>query len=391
MTAGDRRLAGLAIGVLAAAAALGLAPADASPRTELRSEIVYPPQRIAIRMDHAHPAHVGLRCERCHEGATDSTRASDLLIPAEARCNPCHADRTDRAQASEATCGYCHVGYGGENGADVPASSFPAPRLHFSHALHAGEGIRCVECHRGISRASVATRAHLPDMRTCLGCHRRSAEADDACTTCHLAGPDGRLRTRFGERVMNPPRWLGGMHHDRDFLVRHRWVAADRATDCVACHTEDECTACHDGRIRPLSVHPGDFLTTHPQMARRDEPRCQSCHNPTQFCAECHSRLGFGPASAPATRFEGRYHPPAPVWVTGPSLHGREARRSMTTCASCHAEEDCVACHGAVGVGAGLSPHPPGFRNDCSRFWRQNPRACETCHAAGDAALAVCR
>ncbi len=384
-------LRAIAVATLAAAALLGLAPSEGQSRTALRSEIVYPPQRIALRMNHSHPAHVTLRCERCHAGATRSQRADDLLLPAEATCEPCHADRTDRARASAETCGFCHVGYGGENGRDVPSSSFPTPRIHFAHASHAGAGIRCIECHRGIERATLGTRTHLPDMRTCLGCHRRSDAAPDRCGTCHLEGPDGRLRTRFGDQVMNPPAWLGGMHHDRDFLVRHRWVAADRAADCVSCHAERDCVECHDGRIRSLDVHPGDFLTTHPQMARRDEPRCQSCHNPTQFCAECHARLGFATYAAPGARFEGRYHPPASVWVNGPSVHGREARRSMTACASCHAEEDCVRCHGAIGVGAGLSPHPPEFRNHCDRFWRQNQRACRTCHADGDPSLGFCR
>ena len=41
----------------------------------LRSRVVYPPQRIALRMDHAHPAHRALRCERCHEGASAARSA----------------------------------------------------------------------------------------------------------------------------------------------------------------------------------------------------------------------------------------------------------------------------------------------------------------------------
>jgi hypothetical protein len=229
-------------------------------------------------------------------------------------------------------------------------------------------------------------------MRTCLGCHQRSEAAPDACSTCHLTRPDGRLQTHFGDQVMNPPAWLGGMNHDRDFLVRHRWVAADRAEDCRSCHQPSDCVACHDGRIRRLTVHPGDFLTVHAQLARRDEPRCQTCHSPTQFCAECHARIGLATfAAQDLRRHVGRYHPPAEVWVNGPALHGREARRSMTTCATCHAEQDCVACHGGVGIGAGLSPHPPGFRAVCRRFMEQNARACRTCHQAGDPALAACR
>jgi hypothetical protein len=294
---------------------------------------------------------------------------------------------TSRAEA----CGFCHVGYDGTTGSSPERSSYPTPRLHFSHQDHAAAGIGCTSCHRGIADATLGTRAHLPDMRACRGCHRRSEAAPDACATCHLSRPDGRLQTRFGDQVMNPPAWLFGMNHDRDFLVRHRWVAADRAAECRSCHRPSDCVECHDGRIRTLTVHPGDFLTVHAQLARRAQPRCQTCHSPTQFCAECHARLGLATFAAQGARIEGRYHPPAAVWVSGPVLHGREARRSMTTCTSCHAEQDCTGCHGAVGIGAGVSPHPPGFRSHCHRFWEQNAHACRTCHQDGDPSLDACR
>jgi hypothetical protein len=181
------------------------------------------------------------------------------------------------------------------------------------------------------------------------------------------------------------------MHHDSDWLVRHRWVAADHGTECAACHQERECVACHDGRVRPPRVHPGDFLTTHPVMARRDEPRCTSCHATQHFCNECHARLGLASIAAPAVAATGRYHPPADVWIRGPVRHAVEARRSMTTCTSCHVERDCVQCHGALGIGAGLSPHPPGFASRCRSALDHNARACGMCHGDVEALRARCR
>ncbi|HBQ09682.1 MAG TPA: hypothetical protein DEF51_00335 [Myxococcales bacterium] len=52
----------------------------------------------------------------------------------------------------------------------------------------------------------------------------------------------------------------------------------------------------------------------------------------------------------------------------------------MNACASCHAERDCVQCHGALGIGAGVSPHPPGFAASCLGALSGNARACRTCH-----------
>ena len=355
----------------------------------LPSPIIYPPQRIALRMNHAHPAHLRLRCERCHQGATDSERAGDRLIPEEASCAPCHDAELDRSQARSDTCGLCHVG---SDGTHVVASVWPSPRLRFSHQQHARLGVRCLDCHSDIQRRQTATASDLPTMEQCWECHGTAGlggdQASGECSTCHLTEPDGRLRTAFGhgaERTeLLPPRWLHGLDHDRDFMVRHRWVAADQGELCAACHTERECVACHDGRVRPTSIHPSDFLTHHGPMARRNEPRCASCHTTQRFCTECHARLGLSPMAAPAFAAGARFHPP-PFTAT----HGIEARRSMTTCTSCHAERDCVVCHGARGVGTGISPHPPGYAERCRSDLQRNPRACVTCH--GDAIDARCR
>ncbi len=363
-----------------------------SDRSAGRSVVMYPAERITLRMDHSAPAHRELPCTRCHTAAPASERSSDSLIPAEGTCNPCHEDRTNRAVQSVETCGFCHVGFEapeieGTAGV-VPPSGFARPNLIFSHRAHVERGQECTSCH-AIDGVRVATRASLPTMRECFACHAPPAlgladairpTAPSACETCHLSDPDGVLTTTFDAGTMNPPRWMAGMHHDHEWLVRHRWVGADSGPLCAECHRESDCADCHDGRIRPLRAHPGDFLTTHPVMARRDEPRCSSCHTVSQFCTECHARLGISPMAAPDVRARARYHPPAAVWTSGPNLHGIEATRSMTSCASCHAEDDCVICHGAPGIGGGVSPHPAGFSMHCRSALETNARACVTCH-----------
>ncbi len=377
--------------------ASGLAGSQAGPTSDLVSPIVYPPETGGIIMNHSHPAHLRLRCQRCHEGTTQSQRASDSLIPQEQSCAPCHSENL-REHTSERTfserCAMCHLE--GEDG-QVVHSEFPSARLHFSHQTHARSGVGCIDCH-SVQSVQTATRHELPSMESCLRCHeaagvqtrepmhaeRRDVESE--CTTCHLSLPDGRMRTEFREGELSPPRWLLSMDHDRDFIVRHRWLAADNGSVCAECHTERECIQCHDARVRPSSIHRGDFLTTHASDAQRNNPNCTSCHNTQRFCAECHARLGLAPIRAVGVASGFEVHPPGFA-----DAHGVEARRSMTTCTSCHTERDCVTCHGASGIGAGLSPHPPGFAAQCRSALERNARACVTCHGDLSAIRARCQ
>jgi hypothetical protein len=392
--------------VLAVSAAAGVLAQrrDDAPlmdRSAGRSVVVYPMQRIAIRMDHSLAAHRELACARCHAEAPSSAASSDLLVPREESCGPCHDTERDRSQPTTEHCGTCHIGFeasdlvdgGAAPAAIVPSSSMPTPHLRFSHVAHVSRGQTCESCHTGIATATQGTRANLPTMRDCFRCHAPEGLAQPGaelpvapftCASCHESQPSGMLRTQFAEGELVPPRWLAGMAHDHEWLVRHRWIAADEGALCAQCHRESECVACHDGRVRPLRVHPGDFLSTHPVMARRDETHCTSCHAVTQFCAECHARLGLAPIAAPEVRASSRYHPPQAVWSRGANMHAIEARRSMQSCTSCHAEQDCVACHGSGTVGGGgTSPHPPGFAAHCRSALEANAHACITCH--GDA------
>ena len=80
---------------------------------------------------------------------------------------------------------------------------------------------------------------------------------------------------------------------------------------------------------------------------------------------------------------ERAFHPPG--WATvgiGPNLHAREARRNITSCASCHREEDCTTCHTAEPGLGNISPHGSGWRGSarCRALDRENRRMCLRCH-----------
>ncbi len=361
------------------------------------SAIVYPARPQGLIMNHRTPAHRALACVHCHESSANAAATEGTLVPREAVCTECHAAATDRAQQGAKTCGMCHRGFDpGRSSALAPVRGQPA-RLRFSHGRHARAEIACTTCHGQLVDSLPAADGGkpslvsptMPSMGDCLACHR--GQKTLPCKGCHIALPSGLLRTRFPEGALVPRSSFLGMAHDRDFSVRHRWLAADDSAACSSCHVEKDCTACHDGDRRPRGLHPNDYLTLHAQDAERSASRCTSCHTTQSFCMPCHARLGVSPVAAPDLASPKRFHPPSAVWVRGPMQHAREAQRSLATCASCHAERDCVTCHGAPGIGAGVSPHPPGFAAECAARMQASSRACATCHRDIENLRARCR
>jgi hypothetical protein len=375
------------------------------------SDVVFPSQHVTVRFNHA--AHVakaiGATCKTCHGGAYKSTSAQDSLLPKATQCDACHStDHSDLAAVKpgdDATgqCTFCHLGYKASDGNRVAELSMPRANLVFDHKVHADRNIGCAQCHGAVEQLELATRDQLPRMRGCFKCHEMSdsasrGDAKSACDACHLrpdgGGPPTRIRTMFASGTLKPPRWLHNAAHGPDFLERHKQVAADDSQFCSNCHTEDYCADCHDGRVRPRSIHPNDYLNMHPVEARMGTEKCTSCHQQQSFCLDCHLRVGVAESSPANAKDSGRFHPPKSVWSDPPrkpGSHGFEAERNLNACVSCHTERDCVSCHGALGVGGGFDPHKNGFLGGCATQFRRNPRPCFVCHEPTDTDLAKCR
>ena len=184
------------------------------------------------------------------------------------------------------------------------------------------------------------------------------------------------------------------IQHDADFINRHKLVAAADSQFCANCHKEDFCVACHDGRVRPRSIHPNDYLGMHATEARLAMQRCTSCHREQSFCLGCHQRVGVSMSGPRDVREAGRFHPPKSEWSDAPRRpghHGFEAMRNLNACVSCHIERDCVVCHGGQGIGGGFNPHQGNFRSSCGTQFRRNPRPCYVCHEPGAPSLEECR
>jgi hypothetical protein len=366
------------------------------------NDVLYPAQTLPLRFDHrAHVKKAGLSCLYCHTDAAVSRTSKDRLLPPAARCDACHGTNHDTpgtvaaGVGPAADCGYCHAGT--PPGSTMPPRVvIPTPHVRFDHAAHVQRNVPCAHCHHDVEDGGLATRAALPEMRLCLECHRQGG-APSECSVCHETHDGKRLTTSFAEGNLLPPRWMHDAEHGPDWMLRHRTVAAVDSAFCAACHSERECTECHDGRVRPRAVHPNDWLNLHAMAARQNDPNCSSCHRAQSFCISCHQRTGVAETS-PYANAEGRsrFHPPKAEWTDLPRTgrhHAFEAQRNITACVSCHTERDCASCHATAGRGGigGLSPHPPGFAGTCRSALASNARPCLFCHTPGDPALASCR
>ena len=376
-----RALTSLVVLVLVAlGVAHSFADGDAADGTAW-SPVVYPLQRLPLTFSHQRHAQRGAACSACHAGAATSRSAVDDLLPTEVACRACHA--IDRAQPAVAACATCHPGF--QLGATVAQTYLTPPPLKFAHATHAKEP--CARCHGDMAGVDLATTKQLPTMASCLPCHTAGSRPE-RCADCHLAQRGGLVETRFEQGDLVPGRDGLGDAHGPGFATRHTQEASQPGATCNACHDRSECVACHQGVTKPTDFHPGNYVLTHAIDARRGKPECSACHREQSFCVACHERSGV--ATRGKTDFNdvdpGRaFHPPS--WAArggglAANLHAQEARRNVTSCASCHREEDCLTCHTAEPGRGNVSPHPKGWRGStrCKALDRGNRRMCLRCH-----------
>lgn len=333
---------------LAAAALLAACAAKPQPRFPHRLHLA----ELSCGKSGQRPC---LTCNICHAPSQPSRK---YKLPGPGLCSSCHHSDPDRAMATLTV---------------VPER--PYGDISFEHSRHLSmPEIRgqCVKCHGGVVKPGEST---LPPMSRCFTCHEHEQQWKNAeCAPCHAA-EDLRRTT---------PRTF--LQHDSAFMRRHGALAGFEQRLCQTCHTQRDCQACHDvtqpltaemrmpERLEGAFVHRGDFITRHAIEAESAPSRCLSCHEP-QSCDACHVARGVSDNSR-----NPRYvHPPG--WVTNstgfPSLHGREARRDIVSCAACHeqgAATNCIRCH-KVGAYGG-NPHPGGWRS----ARETNAEMCRYCH-----------
>jgi len=373
-------------------------------------------------------------CRSCHK--IDRTRPDKPVAKGQgaARCDACHADSKGGGwmPSEMGTLGGSPTspakGPAGQSpsvpmravaGAEPPRVALAHPNLKFNHKLHATRGIACALCHASAdTQQTSVTRLDLPLMASCLGCHD-GKQATARCSACHITEPDGRLKTKLvsaltmaagGTGPLVPSGSLRGIDaHGPTFRRDHAQAGRDESY-CLSCHKRNECIDCHGGVVRPPDIHPSDYVSLHAVDGRRNSPDCSACHRTQTFCVGCHQRSGV--ASDPEGGLPGRrannpfgtgtgfktFHPPgwardaggAVISTPRSTSHSLAAKRNIRSCASCHREESCLACHSTDPArGPTFSPHGPNFAATarCRFLAARNKRACLKCHGVGSMEL----
>ncbi|NUN15019.1 MAG: cytochrome c3 family protein [Myxococcales bacterium] len=381
------------------------------------SDVIFPKQSIPTRFFHDKHLALDIECVQCHESATQSVRASDVNLPSGQACDLCHSVDANNPETADpaSACKTCHLefsgAYEGYNPHDEPERAnirpqkmtIPEPNLKFNHKIHIDRGIGCETCHAGLDKIAVAAPENaFPVMGTCLTCHDGKS-APDECTTCHLADPGSRMITDFPQGKLKPHGYYRNDAHDEDFIKNHSQVARVDEGYCLSCHKRQDCVDCHNGSVRPVKIHPANWLLTHPITARKNSLECSSCHREQSFCIDCHRTTGIVDlAQNLDTTVD--FHPDGWVNLPGQPVTGNhhmfQAQRNIRACVACHQEETCLKCHSAkdpavFGVSRardpGINPHPVDFKNRCGAMFRLNERACLKCHETNDPNIRFCK
>lgn len=264
-------------------------------------------------------------CASCHDTTVGSP--SPVAEHASARCADCHAPSGSALFWVTDVPGMVVVSAlgGAPSGPVVETEPDACLRCHdeVMAGVSAGlSGIRishdpcalgvasCDVCHSTTAHGAAVRSVRLAVMEDCTSCHI-AAGAGVECEVCHAKDVDIATRLETGPwQVTHGPNW-------RD---TH---GMGRIDTCSTCHPADYCVRCH-GLALP---HPPQFGREHGEQSLSDGAQCVTCHASTAFCNDCHGMEMPHPVGFMES------HSSVAVGVDDPS------------CVTCHAREDCEACH----------------------------------------------
>jgi hypothetical protein len=353
-----------------------------------------------VRFDHRVHQRVFPACEGCHRGAADPEQA---MWPDSSACTACH-DGAARPRVSWR-----------------PRREATPTNLKFAHELlpmmtratpSGPQTLGCRDCHIAPGQPWMTVSRAAPER--CLECHKPGTPhlaVDSPCETCHVPLPRAtRLAAADVASFPVPP-----SHRQPGFLTRAGHGTLARGTDaavavsCTVCHARDFCTTCHvdapenaaiqalapDARSTAIAVklepppshRAATFLREHGAAVRANPGQCATCHA-QESCLACHApsqRVAVAlPARSPdrAVGAQPVRRPPDSHRENFTARHPREAAAAAATCAGCHVQTDCFACH-RPSTASGPGYHPTGFieRHPAAAYARET--SCAECHSVG--------
>lgn len=280
-------------------------------------------------------------------------------------------------------CVRCHDGEREET-VDWAAPSRTPSNLVFVHVDHAAEletagdsKLACADCHGPFEDGAPRMAIDRATPETCTGCHAHDASehlaAEAVCSDCHAILTDAPdLGVSRVAEFPQPP-----SHSSDAFVLEHGNDEGEAPETCAVCHARETCVRCHlnagslaeiqklepDARVamivggepaewpEPSSHEQVDWEFVHPEEINAGSQSCATCHAETS-CRACHG-------SAPIPEIAALPHPgegePAGVVVprTRPpghlplfaTQHGTAAATNLPRCTACHVESQCAACH----------------------------------------------
>jgi hypothetical protein len=282
----------------------------------------------------------------------------------------------------------------------VPESAPAMPAYAFPHSPHVDADVPCAACH-DLSKATkldpavrhVKIPANVTKTKPCSDCH-------DSEPKWKLPARQRAYRVSFDhadhlKRMKDCKQCHQKLPETGDTAPSTPPMAA-----CTACHhhqqefSQARCMPCHVDLkgYKPVTAfrHEGAWLATHGSLARPTAESCAACHDQT-YCVACHS-----PATAPMRveiifpeRVQAAYiHRGDYV-----SRHMVDANANPQSCRSCHGSPFCDTCHAANGfspsaTGAKIRPlsHAAGWVNlvDGGKHRQEARRDISNCAACHD-------
>jgi hypothetical protein len=291
--------------------------------------------------------------------------------------------------------------FGCTSQAKKPEAQGPQP-YKFPHGIHAESGVACVECHAPVLRTT-SLKENVIDVAI--------PKKSEVCAACHDPIPDYKPVMRFAPTVRfdhagHLPRLKGAK--DECLACHTKFTEPDMIeapvppmATCTACHNHAQdfavgrCTPCHrDLRKyeKPVKqyTHEANFLETHGKWAKQSVTTCASCHDQT-MCSQCHNATTR--PMPPSVQF------PEKVaadfihrgdWI---SRHAIEQAADPASCSKCHGTGYCQSCHEFKGVSPGglrIHPDPNAWISLHGAAARQNILSCAGCHNQGRPVCVFC-
>jgi len=243
----------------------------------------------------------------------------------------------------------------------------------FPHEIHGG--FDCADCHTGIIKSMQLGDSKLPGVAKCEECHDRTSKEDKAkFNPPRRKAREYELRFDHAAHLKRVAKGDCTACHKDLPAPGQPWNTAPSMATCTACHThktdfaEARCSPCHVSLkrypLKPISAfsHEGNWVKEHGKLAKGSAESCATCHEQT-YCAQCHATATR--PIRPEILFPEKVEVDFIHRADFVSRHKVEVAADPASCRKCHGSHFCDSCHKEQGLSprslSPRDPHPAGW------------------------------